>query len=601
MLRRVLAAWVAGIALGGSSAAQTGLTPLTDLGPGLYQGFPGGLYPGGSNHPPAAHQAAAMQHAAQVVPRNALGTPSASGLIGLIAIGMSNTTHEFAVFERNEDLDRKRNPRLVILDTGVGGQTAATIADPSAAYWTSVQNRVTAMGMTAAQVQVAWLKEADANPADDFPVHADTLKQELAQIARNLRAKFPNLRLCYLSSRIYGGYAPPGSLNPEPQAYESGFSVKWVIEDQIAGDPGLNHGQLPGDVQAPLLLWGPYLWADGTNPRADGLTWEATDFESDHTHPGPTGEAKVAALLSAFFAGESTAVPWWPARSDASVGIVSVAATKDAHVSAATPGANFGAAPTLVEQGGATPSTIHLGFDVTSVARPVALAKLSLRVASGGGGGVYTVASTAWAENAVTWSSAPATGALLVQLPQSTRDGTIGAGVAASVNADADGLLGFALATTAAGQATYPSKEGGEAPRLVLLASCAASPDGDGDGRADPCDCAPGDPSAHGLAFEVTGVRWTDRDHLAWNAQAAAAGAGIRYDVVMGTIASLRLGFGPDFCAAFQTATPGMVDLAPSFPGQPTFFLVRAGNACGLGRWNTASDGSDLATPLCSP
>jgi len=38
----------------------TGLVPITDLGTGTYLGFQGGLYPGGLNEPPPAHQRAAM-------------------------------------------------------------------------------------------------------------------------------------------------------------------------------------------------------------------------------------------------------------------------------------------------------------------------------------------------------------------------------------------------------------------------------------------------------------------------------------------------------------------------------------------------------------
>ena len=94
------------------------------------------------------------------------------------------------------------------------------------------------MGLTTAQVQTAWLKEANANPPDDFPGHALELRDDLETIANNLHDRFPRLRLCYLSSRTYGGYAKT-PLNPEPQAYESGFSVKWLIEDQIdAGAAG---------------------------------------------------------------------------------------------------------------------------------------------------------------------------------------------------------------------------------------------------------------------------------------------------------------------------------------------------------------------------
>ncbi len=74
-----------------------------------------------------------------------------------------------------------------------------------------------------------------------------------------LHNKFPNLKIAYLSSRIYGGWAA-SPLNPEPHAYEEGFSVKWLIADQIAGKPGkpglnydpakgaYNRRGLPGDL-----------------------------------------------------------------------------------------------------------------------------------------------------------------------------------------------------------------------------------------------------------------------------------------------------------------------------------------------------------------
>ena len=51
-----------------------------------------------------------------------------------------------------------------------------------------------------------------------------------------------------------------------------------------------------GAVRAPLLLWGPYLWADGVNPRSDDLVWLLTDLESDHVHPSPSGEEKVSTM-----------------------------------------------------------------------------------------------------------------------------------------------------------------------------------------------------------------------------------------------------------------------------------------------------------------
>src|SRR3989442_190765 len=122
-----------------------------------------------------------------------------------------------------------------------------------------------------------------------------------------MRLLYPNLRLMYVSSRIYGGYASV-ALAPEPFAYESGFAFKWLVEDQINGDPALSY---PG--KAPWLAWAPYLWADGLTPRSDGLTWACSDFQSDGTHPSPSGEQKVANLLLSFFKTDPTATSWFVA------------------------------------------------------------------------------------------------------------------------------------------------------------------------------------------------------------------------------------------------------------------------------------------------
>lgn len=152
---------------------------------------------------------------------------------------------------------------------------------------------------------------ADPGPTLQFPDDALRLKGEFATIARILKNRFPNVKIAYYSSRIYAGYATT-NLNPEPFAYQSGFAVKWLIEDQINGSPDLNFDSAHGAVQAPWLAWGPYLWADGTTPRSDGLTWGCADLQSDGTHPAPNGaREKVANMLLNFFKTDSTAWRWF--------------------------------------------------------------------------------------------------------------------------------------------------------------------------------------------------------------------------------------------------------------------------------------------------
>ena len=68
------------------------LPPLVDLGPGqTYQGQEGGLYPGGSNVRPAAHDAAGQKIARGIVPLDADGNPDPiNGKIVLMPVSVSN-------------------------------------------------------------------------------------------------------------------------------------------------------------------------------------------------------------------------------------------------------------------------------------------------------------------------------------------------------------------------------------------------------------------------------------------------------------------------------------------------------------------------------
>ncbi len=291
---------------------STGLVPVSDLKTSYYKGFQGGLYPDGSNSRPVDHDSVGMVFSKRILPLDMSGNPDAiHGKIVLLSIGMSNTTQEFSFFKTVADTFKSKNPKLTIVDGAMGGQTAAIISDPSrnSNYWNTVDQKLQAAGVAAKQVLVCWIKEADANPSQPFPLYANVLSNELAAIARILRQRYPNCRLAFLSSRTYGGYATT-TLNPEPYAYESGFSVKWLIERQIRGDTSLAcTGQNP---KAPWLAWGPYLWADGLNPRSDGMTWGVEDFvESDRTHPSAAGRRKVALALLEFFKTDATAKPWF--------------------------------------------------------------------------------------------------------------------------------------------------------------------------------------------------------------------------------------------------------------------------------------------------
>lgn len=303
------------------SGTSTGMKPLNGPFFGVYKNSPGGLYLNGSNKRPAAHEAAGLTQAAQVRPRDSAGNiDEQNGSIVLLSIGMSNTTQEFSAFQTLAATDPDRNTAVMPVDGAQGGWSADRIvADPDT-YWSGVEQHLQAAQVSGRQVQAAWVKLADPNPTLPFPDDAKKLQSEIQKVIGMAKARYPNLRLAYLSSRIYAGYAS-SPLNPEPYAYQSGFSVKWLIEAQINGDPAL-------DVKSgkmPWLSWGPYLWADGTARRFDGLVWNCSDLGPDGTHPSDAGRRKVARMLLDFFKADSTARPWFVAKAVQSPGTPSPA------------------------------------------------------------------------------------------------------------------------------------------------------------------------------------------------------------------------------------------------------------------------------------
>lgn len=291
--------------------------PLNDLGSreyvrmdGTQTGYYGGLYPSGMNERPAAHDARGLEEAARIVPLDPMGDPDpVDGKVVLISIGMSNASMEFREFMNLAQDFSNRNSALIIENGAQAGEVAQNWADPNGSPWTVLAARLDHVDVTAAQVQIAWIKEVRTG-GGVFPDKAFQLEADLLAIVQNLKAKYPNVRLAYFSSRTRS-YTYDYGLSPEPAAYESGFAVKWLIERQIEGDPALNFDPESGSVLAPWLAWGPYIWADGMNPRSDGLIWTAQDLVPDCTHPSTSGVRKVANMLLDFFSTDATTQSWF--------------------------------------------------------------------------------------------------------------------------------------------------------------------------------------------------------------------------------------------------------------------------------------------------
>lgn len=336
-----------GLVLAKQSVAQcdtpiASATPLNDLGPGFYQNYQGGLYPSGLNQRPEPHNTDGINIATdEIIPRDTSGNKDlTSGKIVMVSIGMSNTRKEFggsSIPDPNSFIprtvgDKSLNPKLVFVDGAQAGADAPAWTDPNSAAWMTITKAGGYLDQAMVgknQVQVVWLKEAwifaepDRHwPPPGFPAHAIGLQADLEKILQNVKINFPKCRIAYLSPRTRA-YSITYH-NPEPEAYETGFAIKWTIADQIAY-PGGSIGYTGTSPAAPWICWGPYLWTNGRLGRSDGMTWECGDSpypndvrhiqaggsEDDYIHPSSSGIGKVADQLFAFLKTDPTATPWF--------------------------------------------------------------------------------------------------------------------------------------------------------------------------------------------------------------------------------------------------------------------------------------------------
>lgn len=350
--------------------------PISDMtGTANYLSFQGGLYGKNSNTVPAAHDADGKAIAKTIQPLDTNGNPSTAGTILFASIGMSNAADEFGAFIRDADGNPQVNQdTLTIVNGAKGGITACDWVAPTGApacdlsggnQYDRVRDDVLApLGLTEQQVQIVWIKEANGGPGvggcgsgpgdtgepcralcdptvkgttcsnDQYGTEALRYEAQLGDILRAAKTRWPNLKLAFISSRIYGGYASI-DLSPEPYAYEYGFSTQFLMTaqitqcptsacsgsvDPIAGDLGYNTS---GTGTVPWVAWSAYLWANGPNPRSDGLFWcngqtaapcsGEVDFQSDGTHPNAQGQQKVATMLTNFFLTSPYTKGWFAA------------------------------------------------------------------------------------------------------------------------------------------------------------------------------------------------------------------------------------------------------------------------------------------------
>lgn len=347
-----LVAGALGLAL---SSAQSALAqiPLNNPegGPPYLGQYELGFYRDGSNECPESHRIEGLARANAITPLNASGNPDPNGRIVFMSIGMSNTMIPFC--DSTADLPPQREvrdptnvrcagwtfmgrmrstaaidaQRVQIVNGAYIGQPASSWVNdntptfnpipPNPAYPSVVGNydRVRDFILpnyipvvTEAQVQILWIKLVNDIPTASLPAaNADVhvLRGRLGQILRFAKQRYPNLSIAFLTPSSYRGWA--GAFNPEPQAYETGFAVKWVIDAQITQmetgtiDPVIGDLDYTNDT-VPWIVWGPYLWANGPESRlADSMSWAREDYIFDGVHHTQAGLSKFGLTLQHFF------------------------------------------------------------------------------------------------------------------------------------------------------------------------------------------------------------------------------------------------------------------------------------------------------------
>jgi hypothetical protein len=306
-----------------------------------YQGLDGGLYPDGTNTPPAQHDAEGRARAASIQP--------IGGKVVLMAIGLSNSKQEWCGVGSADSLpcnpwtfmgqsnasSAVDHDALVIVNGAAASQETETwdeVTDDN--YARIAKTWLTPLGLTPSQVQVVQMLEMTGpvfdgtTPEPTTPrlpaANADAyqLVAQYGDIARTLKKVYPSLSMIFVSPRAYGGFGTgaDGNSNPEPYAFETGFATKLFVEAQIRQCPtSACNGPvdpLAGDLSyasgaAPWITWGAYLWAEGAEPNSEGLFYVPADFQASGQHPTQAGETVIASKLLDFYLGSPYATPWF--------------------------------------------------------------------------------------------------------------------------------------------------------------------------------------------------------------------------------------------------------------------------------------------------
>jgi len=292
---------------------DTERVPINDLGTGTYMGVMGGLYPGGVNDYSGRYKKDLKSFATAIKPLNGPGVvDSVKGKILFISMGASTSGHLMDSLKQKTIRDSAHtNPYLRLLNCSNGGGVASLqqIANLSDPYWDHVTRIILNSKSTYKQVQVIYMETEDSvNNVFGFPDRPNMYRDHAIAAIQACKTKCPNLKFIYVLGRTTT-FGDVRLTNKEPSPYYCGWGWKFLIEAQINGAAGT---QYKGDSAiAPMVTWGWYEWANGTNvPRQDGFTWQESDTE-DGIHATPAGEDTLSTRFKNFLLTDRMASIWY--------------------------------------------------------------------------------------------------------------------------------------------------------------------------------------------------------------------------------------------------------------------------------------------------
>lgn len=255
------------------------------------------LYPGIMVPMSEKHLAIGKEVSSSIVRLNPVGQPAGNGRVILAGGGMSNLKQQFAAFMNAYRLKYGRSRPVTTVNLGTGNWDLSMMVKQMAEYRKLLLDTMVKKKVTREQVQIFLFKNSIRHQSKPYPHDVNEYVGYLEEYREFLIDLFPNLKMWFVLAPLYSGYASNTAPRHEPFVYREGVAVDEFVKQ--------HYGE-----STPWIGFGPYYWANGLEPRGDGLVWKCGDFAvKDGAHPAPTGIVKTTDMLMRFF--ENSPVTEW--------------------------------------------------------------------------------------------------------------------------------------------------------------------------------------------------------------------------------------------------------------------------------------------------